>query len=475
MDTKVKVNPDIGHLDLEHGAVQNTIMSQLNTATMMPRNYASRTVSAKGLVAIWFAMAICVSLFVQSAELYTSLTVGQIVIALAVAHTVLCVIMWFTQDFGIRYGIPFAMALTPSFGYIGKFVPIFCRAFPGMFWFGFQTWMGADAINALSTAAFGYDNLTLWIILLGAVQVLHTCLGIKAVTNLSNISSPLLLFVGIYLLYMLLHGTDLSFGEIMAMHGEGGSTNLVGAIVMYIGGWSTLAASISDITRDCIVEEHEVGNWWASTKKFMAAQWIGLVPATVLFGMIGAFGAALTDEWSPVRIMVAVIGPEHGVMMVICLLFVILATWATNDTGNLFPAAYAFASLAPKRIKFWQGCLLAGVIGLAMRPWTLGGIIITVTSLIGAILAPIIGILIIDYYVLRHRNIDLDDLYADKGQYTYWHNVNPAAIIAWIVGVVVSIPAWNYVFFIGLVIGGLVYYLLMRTWICKKYPQKDME
>ena len=86
----------------ENVQAANTIKSQFNVATMMPRDFASRTVTAKGMAAIWFAMAICVSLFVQSAELYTSLSVGEIVIALLLAHTFLCVIMWFTQDFGIR-------------------------------------------------------------------------------------------------------------------------------------------------------------------------------------------------------------------------------------------------------------------------------------------------------------------------------------------------------------------------------------
>lgn len=454
---------------------KSVIKEQLNVATMLPRDYASRTVSAKGMAAIWFAMAICVSLFTQSAELFTSLSVGEIVIALFVAHTFLCVIMWFTQDFGIRYGIPFAMALTPSFGYIGKYVPIIFRAFPGMFWFGFQTYLGADAINAMTEMVWGYDNMMLWLILLAVVQVAHTCLGIKAVSRLSNFSSPLLLFVGIYLLYILFTNYDVSFGEVLQMRGEGGTTTLIGAILMYIGGWATLAGSISDITRECKTTEEDAKDWWKSTKTFMAAQWIGLVPATVLFGMIGAIGMALTGEWNPIRVMVYVIGAENNVMMFICLAFVILATWATNDTGNLYPAAYAVTSLFPKKAKFWHGVVVAGILGVAIRPWAAAGNIINITTLIGCFLAPVIGIMIVDYYVLRKRRLKVEDLYKMEGQYQYWHNINPAAVIATIVGIVVSLPLWNYVFFVGIVSGGVLYYFLMKYWICKKYPQEDMQ
>lgn len=454
---------------------RNVIKEQWDVATMMPREFNKRSLTAKGLVAIWFAMAICVSLFTQSAELYTSLSVGQIIIVLFIAHTLLCVIMWFTQDFGIRYGIPFSMSLTPSFGYIGKYIPTFARAIPGCFWFGFQTYLGADAINALTELVWDYDNLMLWIILLAIAQVLHTCFGIKAVSRLSNLSSPLLLFVGICLLYLLLTNNHVSFGEILKMHGEGGNFNMMGAVLMYIGGWATLAASISDITRECVTTEEESKHWWASTKKFMLAQWIGLVPATVLFGGIGAIGMALTGEWNPIRIMVYVIGADRPIMMVLCLLFVILATWATNDTGNLYPAAYAVASLAPTKVKFWQGVIVAGIIGIAMRPWAAAGNVTTITVFIGCMLAPVIGIMIVDYYILRKRKIKVEDLYKMDGQYQYWHNINPAAIIAMAVGVIASLPLWNYVFFVGILVGGFVYYILMKYWICKIYNQEDIQ
>lgn len=453
----------------------NTIKSQLNVAAMMPRDFASRTLTAKGMAAIWFAMAICVSLFVQSAELYTSLSVGEIVIALLVAHTFLCVIMWFTQDFGIRYGLPFSMSLTPSFGYIGKFLPTFCRAVPGIFWFGFQTYLGANAINALTETVWGYSNIMLFVFLLGAAQILHTCLGIKAVSRLSNFSSPLLLFVGIYLLYMLFSKHDVSLGQILVMKGEGGDFNMAGAILMYIGGWATLAASISDITRECKVKREDSENWWKSTKRFMLAQWIGLVPATVLFGSIGAIGVALTGEWNPIRIMVYVIGPENNIMMFICLSFVILATWATNDTGNLYPAAYAVASLFPKKFKFWHGVIIAGVLGLVFKPWEAAGNITNITVAIGCMLAPVVGIMIVDYYILRKRKIKIDDIYRLDGQYKYWHNINPAAIIATVVGILASLPLWNYVFFVGIIAGGALYYVLMKCWICKVFPQEDIE
>jgi len=447
----------------------------LTGSAVNPRKPSERTLGPSGLVAIWFSMAVCISLFVQSAQLYESLKVYQIIIALFVAHTLLCVLMSFTQDLGIRYGIPFAVALRTSFGYAGYIIPAFCRAIPGMFWFGFQTWLGADALNAITQNVWGYSNLTLYLIILAILQIAHTCLGIKAVTRLSKFASPLLLFVGIYLLYMMFSGSDLTFTSVLIMKGTGGGTfTLIGAILMYIGGWATLAVSISDITRECKVDDANADSWWKSTKKYIFAQWLGLVPATVIFGTIGAVGVALTGEWNPIRIMINVIGPNNYVMLIICLVFVLLATWSTNDTGNLYPSAYTVAAAWPAKITFAKGVIIAGTIGMLMQPWRVADNLTNLTVAIGCMLAPVVGVMLTDYYILRKRKINMDDLYNSNGQYKYWKNVNPAAIIACVVGVLVSIPFWNFVFFVGLVVAGVVYYILMKVWILKKYPQLEI-
>ncbi|MCI8608727.1 MAG: hypothetical protein HFE73_03690 [Firmicutes bacterium] len=442
----------------------------------LPRPFAKRTVTPIRMVTIWFAMAVSLVLFIESADLFDSLTVGEIFWVLIIAHTILCFLMWATQDMGIKYGIPFSVSLRPSFGYAGALLPTFFRGIPGMFWFGYQTWVGAEAINALTITIWGFDNITLFIILMGVIQIAHTCFGIEAVSRLSNLATPLLLAVMIYMLYEMMNSANASFGEVFAMTGTGtGEYTWISAILVYIGGWVTMALSISDITRECVASEESVENFWKSTKKYMVAQWIGLVPVSAFFGTVGAIGVALTGEWNPITIMVHVIGPQNEFMLIVCLIFVLLAVWATNDTGNLYPGAYAFVALAPKKINFALGVIIAGVLGLVLRPWAVGGNILTVITAIGCLLAPVSGIIIVDYFVLRKRQLNVEELYKKDGQYGYWKNINPAGIIATIGGLVISIPFWDYVFFVGLVAGGAIYYVLMKAWILKKYPQPEVK
>jgi len=441
-----------------------------------PREFSKRTVTPLKMVNIWFAMAVSLVLFIESADLFDSLTVGEIFWILIISHTILCFLMWLTQDMGIKYGIPFSVSLRPSYGYLGALLPTFFRGIPGIFWFGYQTWVGAEAINALSIVLWGYDNITLFIIIMGVIQIAHTCFGIEAVSRLSDIASPLLLIGMIYLLWKMMTGAGVGLSDVWAMTGSGeGTYNWIAAILMYIGGWVTMALSISDITRECIVTEEETKDFWKSTKKYMLAQWVGLVPVSAFFGTVGAIGVALTGEWNPISIMVAVIGPESELALIICLIFVLLAVWATNDTGNLYPGAYAFVALAPKKINFAMGVTIAGVLGLVMRPWAVGGNILTVITAIGCLLAPVSGVIVVDYFILRRRQLNVEELYKKDGQYSYWNNINPAGVIATILGLVISIPLWDYVFFVGLAAGGAIYYALMKLWILKKYPQPEIK
>ncbi len=463
------------HVEIDPAAPAGPL--QLAGKDIMPTPYDKRSVTRGGIIAIWFAMAIELTIFIQSAEEFASMHVWEIILACVVGHTLLFLVMIPTQDIGIRYGIPFSVSLRPAFGYMGTLIPTYLRAIPAMFWFGYQTWIAAAAINQVIVMLFAFDCEWLWIVVFGAVQILHTMLGIKAVTRLSWVALPMLLAVGFYMLYLMFTGGyGVSLSNVWGLIGSGeGSYNIPGAIMAYIGGWATMALSIMDITRDCVITGPESDDFAATTKKFFPAQWIGLVPAATLFAFIGVVGAATTGEVNPVNILVKLTGGQNPIILAVCLIFIVIATWCTNDTGNLYPAAYAITSTFPKHISFPWAVGIAGVIGLLMRPWSAADSLFSILTFFGSILAPASGIVICDYLILRRRNFSLPDLYQYGGEYQYWHNVNPAAILAFIAGILISLPFINYIFFVGLFSSAVVYYILMKCWICRKYPQKDMQ
>ncbi len=440
---------------------------------IMPKKYSERTVTPFGLIVIWFAMAVSITLFITAAELYDSLTVFEILVACFIGHTLLFTVMWVTQDIGIKYGIPFCVSLRPAFGYIGALIAAYFRAIPAIFWFGFQTFIAASAMNEIVKLAWNYENIVLWIILFGLLQIAHTALGIEAITRLSIVATPMLIIVGFYIIYIAFVNYNIDFNNIWSMKGEGGSFSMQYAIMSYLGGWATLSVSIMDITRDCVITADEAENFGLVTKKYLPAQWIGIIPAVLFYTFIGVLGVITTGYSDPAKVLVEMNRGGSAFTSIILLVFIIVATWCTNDTANLFPPAYTLAGTFPKYINFAKGVIIAGIIGLVIRPWRATSII-NVMVFIANLLAPVAGVLTVDYFFLRKRKIDLDDLYNIEGQYKYWNNINPAAFISVIVGSFITYNTGDISFFAGLVASGVLYYLLMKFWILKVYPQSDI-
>jgi NCS1 family nucleobase:cation symporter-1 len=78
--------------------------------------------------------------------------------------------------------------------------------------------------------------------------------------------------------------------------------------------------------------------------------------------------------------------------------------------------------------------------------------------------------MICDYYLVRHRQLVVQDLYRRDGMYEFWRGFNPKAIFALVAGVLIAllglaVPAvhwlYDYAWFVGFLISGGLYFLLM--------------
>ncbi len=63
---------------------------------------------------------------------------------------------------------------------------------------------------------------------------------------------------------------------------------------------------------------------------------------------------------------------------------------------------------------------------MLVQPWNLFEIIVPALLIVGGILASIVGILVVDYYLIRKRRVNVTALYEENGQYHYWHGLNIA-------------------------------------------------
>jgi NCS1 family nucleobase:cation symporter-1 len=163
-----------------------------------------------------------------------------------------------------------------------------------------------------------------------------------------------------------------------------------------------------------------------------------------------------------------------------------VATLAMNVAANVVAPANDFANLAPSKIDFKRGGTLTAIIGLFIMPWKLiadpSGYIFTWLVGYSALLGPVAGILLADYFLVRHSHVVVEDLYRRQGLYTYRNGYNPIALIALGAGVLPNLPGfltqikvlnsaavpdffnqlYHYAWFVGLAVSAVVYVALMK-------------
>jgi nucleobase:cation symporter-1, NCS1 family len=167
--------------------------------------------------------------------------------------------------------------------------------------------------------------------------------------------------------------------------------------------------------------------------------------------------------------------------VVIALIALTIATLSTNVAANVVSPANGFSNLAPRRISFRAGALITCVLGVAIMPWRLyndlGAYIFTWLIGYSALLGPIAGIMLCDYFVIRRTRLDAAALYDPAGPYA---GVNWRAMTALLVAVAPNVPGfinaasgvavfpevfdriYDYAWFVGVGIAMAVYYALMR-------------
>jgi NCS1 family nucleobase:cation symporter-1 len=150
------------------------------------------------------------------------------------------------------------------------------------------------------------------------------------------------------------------------------------------------------------------------------------IGVAVTSATIVLFGEAI---WDPVA-LIARIGSVP--VIIFGALIVMLAQLTTNMAANVVSPANDFSSLAPRRVNYVTGALITAAIGIVMMPWKLyaDAAAYIFTWLIGysSLMGAIGGILIADYWVLRRRELSLEDLFKPDGCYGYDGGVNRCAM-----------------------------------------------
>ncbi|MEK4701064.1 NCS1 family transporter [Solibacillus sp. FSL R7-0668] len=454
---------------------KNSSDNYLKSPDLLPIKYENRSIGMVGFGVIWVGMAIVLAAFAIGAGGIINLSMPLLILATLVGSILIGIFMVIIGDIGVEHGLSFPVYMRAPFGTIGTHFPSFARAFTASCWFGINTYFGAAAINGILNILVGFDNWFVCFIVFAGLQLLNVSLGIKSIERFADFAAPIIIFISIWM-YLQLSAEAKAQGKAVWSWVEAPQTGfeqftafmVIATAVM--GFWATLAADMPTLSRHLKAPKNE-RNWFKRNK----AQLLGSLVIQPIFNtlmvVIGAVCYMSVGSGDPINALQQAAG---GVVLVMLLSMIVLAQWSTNTSANVIPAATIFSNIGGPKVPFWVGVIIAGIVGTIVQPWSLFDILNSVLLIVGGILSSIVGILFADYYLLRKRRVNVNDLYETNGQYRYLKGVNLAGIIAWIIGGLIANIWPAYSSLIGFFVGAVIYFILAKYWWFKKYPQAEI-
>jgi len=370
-------------------------------------------------------------------------------------------------------------------GVIGANFPAMVRGIVAMFWYGAQTYFASTAVALLLRALsgsngggdtfLGMDGID-WIsfIFVAGFQIYLFWQGIDLIRKFLNFAGPAVYAVMILLMLTIWAkaggGLLSEVGNIFSGVGDysGGAfaafLAIFGTMVAY---FAAVVINFGDFAR-FVKNEKEMrkGNLWGLPGNIFLFSFIALM---VTAGTVSVFGETLTN---PTEI-VARVG-NLGLTIIAAFAF-FAATIGINMVANFIPPAYDLANLIPSKINFRTGGLITSIVGFIIGAFWVSVIcnigMFPFVNTLGAILAPVYGIMIVDYYVIKNQRIDVNQLFSTKkgGKYYYNDGWNQKAFVAWAVAGVFSVlTVWHpslsglggYAWIIGAALGTVLHLMM---------------
>lgn len=431
--------------------------------SLLPKTETERSVNPIAYAFMWIGDGVNLGNMTLGASLVVAglatMNILQTFVAAIIAILIISVVFTLNDRLGYRTGIPYVIQLRMSFGIKGSIISSLLRGIPGIVWYGFQSWIGATALNEIIKVLLGgaFDNTFICFIILQFVQIALSLYGFHAVKWVEILVSIVILLALIYVFVILL----VNHQEVIVqkwVHTQGTwGLPFFGFIMMFLGNYAAIFLSAADYSR-------ELKSGISNTKR----SFLYFLPIVIAYGFvltIGAMLASATGNSNPVKAFAIVV--DNPYITVAVSAFIVLGAIAVNMVANIIPPTYVITLLT--KVNYKISVIITGVLAAASFPWILVqdssakglGLFILIYS---AFLGPIVSILLVEYYILRKQKVDVMELYNEKGLFA---GFNKAAIIAMLIGASAAFCEVSLSWVIGFFVGGISYIILT------KYAFKD--
>ncbi|TKC81704.1 nitrate reductase [Trinickia terrae] len=473
--------------------------STLYNDDLAPTGHAQRTWKWYHFAALWVGMVMNIASYMLAAGLTEQgMSPWQAVLTVLLGNTIVLVPMLLIGHAGAKHGIPYAVLVRSSFGTQGAKLPALLRAIVACGWYGIQTWLGGSAIytllniltgNALQGAPLAVIGISAGqaacFLFFWGIQIYFIVNGTDSIRWLESWSAPIKVVMCVVLVWWATSkaggvGSMLSTPSQFVAGGKKAGlfwATFWPSLTAMVGFWATLALNIPDFTRFAKTQRDQMTGQAIGLPLPMAL--LSVISVVVTSATVVIYGKAI---WDPIDLTSRMTGIGVGIALVI----LTLDTMCCNLAANLVGPAYDFSSLWPKGISYKTGGLITATIAIVMMPWkilaTTQGYIFTWLVGYSALLGPVAGIMMVDYFLVRGTRLDHAELFDENGEYAYTGGWNIAAVVALAAGVLPNLPGflntafpaafpnvpdafkslYTYAWFVGLVIAALVYGVWMK-------------
>ncbi len=372
------------------------------------------------LFVLWSSLGVGLLVLEAGALLVPGLSPALALLAIVIGTLVGNLLLALTGVAGSDHAIPTMVLLRPVLGYRGSYLPSLFNLIQLIGWTAFEFWVIGLAANQVSQALFGFSNYTLWLIIFAIWCTLLALGGPLVVIRqwLEKFGVWLVYGASAWMTIYLFTRYDIPALLRQAGTGELPFWLAVDLVVAMPVSWMPLVADYNRFARK------PGASFWGT--------YLGYLLSNVWFYGLGMLFILTLQvaEPTPENLTTAIVAMTGGAIA----LLVILVDETDNAFADIYSAAVTIQNVFPK---ISQRILVAlvGAVGLALAAFLTMGRYFDFLLIIGSVFVPLFGILAADYFVLRRRQLQVEELYQTQGTYWYQNGVNWLAVAAWLVGI----------------------------------------
>ena len=375
---------------------------------------------------------ICVPSLMLGGMLAEAMPMSQALLSGIVGYLVTALLMVVIGIIGSDIGVPTCVVASGSFGRQGSSKLVSALFMISMIgWFAVQNDVCGSAFSNLLGQAFGIAlpvplSTAIW----GVIMLITAVYGIDALDKLNKIAIPALIVVTCIGCFIAVSrfGLDNLYQPVEQ------TMSFIDGVVLTVSFMATGALNAPDFTR-----------YQRTRKDTFLSSVVGVMPAGVAMLVLGAVMTRIAAQYD-----ISLVFCDIG-LPVLGMLVLILATWTTNTTNAYSAGLNAVMVFGLAENKRSAATVVLGVIGTVLAVFGIAGYFEDFLYLLGDTFMPIVGIFIIDYWVLARGKAEL---------YRFREGWHWSGLVALVCGFAATRLPFGISFINGMVVAAALYFVL---------------